>query len=153
MRDKRFVAVHRGGSLTKERHRQLIRWAVRCSEHVLLLPGTVVDKRVTRALRTAKEWAKGKATVGMCRKAAVAAFAAARESSNPVSTAAARSAGHAAATAHMADHSAGSADYALKAVKLSGKSVERERRWQDRQLPRGIKALVLSARAKRHLKI
>jgi hypothetical protein len=51
----------------------------------------------------------------------------------------------------MADHALGVADYALKAVKLSGKSIELERKWQDEHLPTGIKELVLSARRKRHL--
>jgi hypothetical protein len=34
----------------------------------------------------------------------------------------------------------------LKAVKLSGKSVDPEQKWQDKQLPPDIKDLVLSAR-------
>ena len=46
----------------------------------------------------------------------------------------------------MADHSLRAAEYALKAVKLSGKSVETEQKWQDKQLLSDIKDLVLSAR-------
>ena len=37
MRDKRFIALHRGGLLTKDNHHKLIRWARECSEHVLSL--------------------------------------------------------------------------------------------------------------------
>jgi hypothetical protein len=153
MRDKRFIAIHRGGHLTKERHRQLIKWARECSEHVLDLFGDPIDRRLINALKTAKGWEKGNASVGDARKTAVEAHTAARQSSNPISASVARSVGHAVATAHMADHSPGAADYALKAVKLSGKSIEIERKWQDDQLPVGIKKLVLSARARRHLKI
>jgi hypothetical protein len=46
----------------------------------------------------------------------------------------------------MADHALGAAWYALKAVNLAGTSTEAERRWQDEQLPAGIKDLVLTAR-------
>jgi N-methylhydantoinase B/oxoprolinase/acetone carboxylase alpha subunit len=76
----------------------------------------------------------------------------ANENSDPVLVAVARSVGHAVATAHMADHSPGSADYALKAVKSAGLSIEAERQWQDEQLPEEIRELVLSSRRQRSLK-
>ncbi len=151
MRDRRFVAVHRGGPLTRVRHFQLMQWARDCAEHVLPLCGNTIDDRLTKALKVAKEWKKGKASVGDARQAAVGAIAAARASSNPVRAVVARGVGHAVATAHMADHSLGAAYYALKAVKLSAKSVERERKWQNRHLPKGIRQLVLSARTERHI--
>ncbi|MFA5778883.1 MAG: putative immunity protein [Elusimicrobiota bacterium] len=149
MRDKRFVAEHRGGSLKKEQHYQLIKWACDCAEHVLPLFGEKIDKRLTNALRVAKAWTKGKASVGDARKASVGAHAVARESSNPIAIAVARAVGHAVATAHMADHSLGPALYALKAVKNAGKSIDAERKWQDKQLPSEIKELVLTARSKK----
>ena len=43
MRDKRFVAVHRGGPLTKDNHQKLIKWARVCSEHVMSLIDKDVD--------------------------------------------------------------------------------------------------------------
>jgi len=144
MRDKRFVAVHRGGPLTKDQHHQLIRWARKCSEHVLPLIGENIDQRLIHALSVAKEWEKEKATVGEARKASVGAHAVARESSNPIIIAIARSIGHAVATAHMADHSLGAALYALKAVKNAGKSVEAERKWQIEQLSSEVMELVLT---------
>jgi len=155
MRDKRFVAVHCGGPLTKDQHHQLIRWARECSEHILPLIGENIDQRLIHALSVAKEWEKEKTTVGEARKASVGAHAIARESSNPIITAVARSIGHAVATAHMADHSLGAALYALKAVKNAGKSVEAEKEWQNEQLPSEIKELVLTAMSKkgRHFKI
>lgn len=155
MRDNRFVAVHRGGPLTKDYHHQLIRWARECSEHVLLLIDENIDKRLINALYVAKEWEKEKVTVGEARKASVSAHAVARESSNPIIVTVARSIGHAVATAHMADHSLGAALYALKAVKNAGKSVDAERKWQNEQLPSEIKELVLTAMSfkEKHFKI
>jgi len=153
MRDKRFVAVHRGGMLTKDRHHQLIRWARECSEHEISRAGRDPDPRLVRALQVAKEWEEGIVTVGEARNTAVGAIAAARESSDPVMEALARSAGHAVATAHMADHAPGAADYALKAVKLAGGSVEEERQWQDDRLPPDIRELVITARQKKHLRL
>jgi hypothetical protein len=146
MRDKRFIAEHRGGPLTKEQHYQLMQWACDCAEHVLPLFGETIDERLTKALIVAKEWKQGHASVGDARKASVGAHTVARESSNPTAIAVARSVGYAVATAHMADHSLGAAWYALKAVKNAGKSTDAERKWQDEQLPSEIKELVLTAR-------
>ena len=146
MRDKQFIAEHRGGPLKKEQHYQVITWACDCAENVLPLFGEKLDERLKNALLTAKEWAQGNASVGDAMKASVAAHAVARESSNPTSIAVARCVGHAVATAHMADHSLGAALYALKAVKNAGKSPDAERKWQDEQLPSEIKDLILTAR-------
>lgn len=153
MRDRRFLAEHRGGPLKKEQHRQLITWARACAEHVLPLFGEEVDERLINALAVAEEWEKGNASVGEARKASVGAHAAARESHKPVSIAVARAVGHAVATAHMADHSTGAGDYALKAMKNAGKSIDAERKWQDEQLPSEIKELVITARSIRSLKL
>jgi hypothetical protein len=145
MRDKTFIAEHRGGLLKKEQHIQLIKWACKCSEHVLHLFGETLDERMKKALVIAKEWADGNATVGDAMKASVGAHAVARESANPTSTVVARSVGHAVATAHMADHSLGAALYALKAVKNADNSIDTERKWQNAQLPSEIKDLVQTA--------
>jgi len=155
MRDKRFVAVHRGGSLTKDHHHQLMRWAKKCSEHLLSLIDENIDQPLIYALFVAKEWEKEKVTVGEARNASVSAHALARESSNPIIIAVARSIGHAIATAHMADHSLGAALYALKAVKIAGQSVDAERKWQNKQLPSEIRELVLTAMSlkEKHFKI
>jgi len=151
MRDKRFIAEHRGGTLKKEQHSQLISWACDCAEHVLHLFGEKIDGRLINALQVAREWKDGKASVGDARKASVEAHAVARESSNLTAIAVARSVGHAVATAHMADHSLGAVWYALKAVKNAGKSIDVERKWQDEQLPPEIKTLVLTARERRRI--
>lgn len=147
LRDKRFIAEHRGGPLKKPQHQQLIRWACDCAEHVLPLFGEKVDPRITTALRVAEEWRLGQASVGDARKAAYNIIALAHELQDSTAIFVARSFGHAVATAHMADHSLGAAWYALKATKSAGKSVREERRWQDERLPPQIQELVLSARS------
>jgi len=146
MRDKRFIAEHRGGPLTKAQHIQLILWACKCAENVLLLMSNGVDARLTSAIEVAKEWAKNNASVGDARNASFDAIAVAKELTNPVEVSVARAVGHAVATAHMADHSLIAAKYALKAVKLAGGSEENERKWQDQCLSPDIFELVVSAR-------
>jgi hypothetical protein len=64
---------------------------------------------------------------------------------NKSATAAARAAGHAVATAHMADHCLGAALYALKAVEATGAAADVERVWQMQQLPNQVWELVVSA--------
>ncbi len=143
MRDRRFVAVHRGGPLKIEQHRQLMTWSCSCVEHVMELYGLPVNERILDALRVGRDWADGQASVGDARKASVDLLALARELTDPVQVAVVRAAGHAVATAHMADHSLGGALYALKAVNCAGKSMEEERNWQIDQLPLEVKDFVL----------
>jgi len=146
MRDRRFVAVHRGGSLDRERHRLLAAWAADCAEHVMTLFETYsADERPRHAIETARAWVTGHAAVGTAQKAAAAAHAAARRVASGPAMAVARAAGHAVATAHMADHSLGALLYALKAVKAAGGSVDAERRWQMKRLPQAVHGLVVSA--------
>jgi hypothetical protein len=152
MRDGRYIAVHRGGPLSQERHRLLASWAADCAEHVLHLftqqcPG---DDRPRQAIEAARAWARGEITVGAARAASVAAHAAAREAGEGPAQFVARAAGHAVATAHMADHAPGAAMYAIRAVKASvdkadeAAAAEKEHAWQIQQLPEDIRELVLS---------
>jgi len=152
MRDKRFIAEHRGGPLSLDNHHKLIRWARECSEHVLSLIDGEIDARLLYALHVAKEWENENVTVGEAMKASSGAHAAARDASNPTSKAVCRSVGHTVATAHMADHSTGGALYALKAVMHAGKSIDEERLWQTKQLkqlPSEIVELVLTTMIKK----
>jgi hypothetical protein len=150
MRDRRFVAEHRGGPLSKTHHRQLAAWAADCAEHILpLFEAKSRNARPRQAIETARAWARGEVPVGAAQKAAVAAHAAARSMKHPAAVAAARAAGHAVATAHMAEHSLGPVIYGAKAVVAAGGSATEERAWQLNRLPRGIRTLVKSAVAKR----
>ncbi|MDD2566334.1 MAG: hypothetical protein PHZ26_04575 [Candidatus Gracilibacteria bacterium] len=146
MRDNRFVAEHRGGPLTKEQHKLLIKWSIDCVRHILSLYGENIDLRILYALDVADKWEKGNATVGDARNAAFGVIVLARELTNPTQIAITRAAGHAVATAHMADHAPGGAEYALKAIIYEGKSFEEERKYQDEILPDVIRELVLSSR-------
>jgi hypothetical protein len=150
MRDRRFVAVHRGGPLDAAQHRLLAAWAADCAEHLLpLFEECSPDDRPRRAVETARAWVRGEASVGDCQKAAVGAHAAARSVTSRAATAAARAAGHAVATAHAADHSLGPVIYGLKAFAAAGRSVDSEEAWQIQQLPDEVRELVVSALQRR----
>jgi len=152
-RDRRFVAVHRGGPLDLTRHRLLASWAADCAEHVLPLFASrhPDDDRPRLAIEAARAWSRGEITVGDARATAVQAHAAARDASEDVARAVARASGHAVATAHMADHSLGPAYYAVRAVKLASPTHDvemagdRERQWQLERLPDAVRELVVSA--------
>ena len=146
MRDRRFVAVHRGGPLDVVKHQLLSAWAADCAERVLSqFAECSADDRPQRAIETARAWARGEVSVGTAQKAAVGAHAAARIVKSKSASAAARAAGHAAATAHMADHCLGAPWYALKAVEATGASADSERAWQVEQLPDEVRELIVSA--------
>lgn len=152
-RDRRFVAVHRGGPLKPADHAVLARWAADCAERVLpLFARHSSDARPRQAIAVARAWADGELKPGVAMKAAVAAHAAARESHDKAAIAAARAAGHAVATAHAADHSMGSLLYALKALEASGVSGEPELETQLAKLPPRLRTQVaagVAARRKR----
>ena len=159
-RDPRFVAIHRGGELDLATQRLLVAWAADCAEHVLHLFTEVhpSDARTCHAIAIAREWASGNATVARAREAAFGAHAAARESSNSAAIAVARAAGHAVATAHMADHELGAAAYSIWAVLKSVSNInairvsQTECRWQQAQLSDAIRELVLSDQQNRNSK-
>lgn len=159
-RDPRFVAIHRGGDLDLATHRLLVAWAADCAEHVLPLftEAHPSDTRLSHAIAIAREWASGNATVAQAREAAFGAHAAARESSNSAAMEVPRAAGHAVATAHMADHELGAAAYAIWAVMKSVSEfdairvAETECRWQQAQLSDAIRDLVLSDQQNRNPK-
>ncbi|MCA9835590.1 MAG: hypothetical protein KC422_01685 [Trueperaceae bacterium] len=159
MRDRRYVAMHRGGPLSLEHHRLLALWAAACAEHVLSLFSSrcPMDNRPLEAIHAARAWAQGELSVGKAREASVAAHAAAREAHDRAATYVARAAGHAVATAHMADHSPGAAIYALKALRskanFNESEISQEHDWQIAQLPEEIRDLVLSTFATKFPKL
>lgn len=155
-RDPRFVTRRRGGLLEYSTHQALAVWAAACAEHVLGLYEISYphDTRPRNAIRAARSWASGAITMTTAREAAYAAHAAARGSTGAASEAA-RAAGHAAATAHMADHELGPAYYALRALTAATTDhevAERERHWQIEQLPDDIRDLVLDDMHRRAVK-
>ena len=146
-RDPRLIAEHRGGLLSDADHRLLALWAADCADRVLWV-FTALDPRDDRprvAIELARRWAAGEAKVAEARAASVAAHAAARAVDGGARLAA-RAAGHAVATAHMADHALGAAYYALLALRAEypgdASVVDAERRWQLEVLPAAIADLV-----------
>ncbi|KAA3658556.1 MAG: hypothetical protein DWQ04_24735 [Chloroflexi bacterium] len=158
MRDKRFITEHRGGPLSFQKHRMLAAWAADCAEHVLPLFSNQHpnDNRPWIAIEAARAWSLGEITVGEARKVSIEAHAAARESDGNAAQFAARAAGHAAGTAHMADHAPGAAMYAIKAIKATTNkqteeaAIKQEHRWQVEHLPEEIQALILSTFEKKY---
>ena len=145
MRDRRFVAAHRGGPLDRASHVFLARWAAGCAERVLpLFTRCSDDRRPQDALVTARKWANGEVKTGAAMKASLAAHAAARAAKDKAATAAARAAGQAVATAHAADHSMGALLYSLKALEASGRPSEAALQHQLAKLPEHLRRPVTS---------
>lgn len=145
MRDRRFVAAHRGGPLERDSHVCLARWAADCAERVLpLFARRSKDPRPKRALEVLRAWADGKVKTGAAMKASLAAHAAARRAKDKAAIAAARAAGQAVATAHAADHSMGALLYALKALEASGCASDSELKSQLAKLPEHLREPVSS---------
>jgi hypothetical protein len=127
------TADHFKGLIDKQDQSTLMLWAADCAERVLCCfedqsPG---DERPRKAIEAGRAWARGELKAGKARKAALAAHAAAREADDESACAAARAAGHTAATAHVRDHAAGAAAYAVKAA---GPDAADEIKWQFQHL-------------------
>lgn len=104
-------------TLSEDDRRVLAAWAADRAEHVLPLFEAAApdDARPRKAIAGARAFAGGDLRVGPARALAVAAHAAARDVDDPAAVAAARAAGHAVATAHMASHARGAPGYAAVA--------------------------------------
>ena len=150
VRDPRFIAIRRGGTLTDSDHHALALWAATCAEHVLPLfeSAKPSDPRPRRAIEHARAWARGEITMSRARSAGGHAMAAARDLRGAARHAA-YAAGQAAVVAHVAAHELGAAAYAIKAARAAAPAGEGERagriecRWQRDQLPDAIRDLVL----------
>jgi len=123
-----------------DEHRLLAVWAADCAERALprFEAERPDDNRPRAAIGAARAWARGNLAMVEARKAAFAAHAAARESPGPAAVAAARSAGHAAATAHVPAHATHAAGYAAK----SAEDPAAEREWQGSHLPEDLRLRV-----------
>ena len=149
-RDRRFVTIRRGGTLTDSDHKLLALWAASCAEHVLDLFESAEprDPRPRRAIEQVRAWARGEIAMTEARNAAGHANAAARDLRGAARHAA-HAAGQAAAVAHVAAHELGAAAYAIKAARAAAPEGEGEIAgrlecdWQRDQLPDEIRQLVL----------
>jgi hypothetical protein len=103
----------------KAEQKILALWAADCAEHVLPFfeKKYPKDERPRKAIEACREWvATGVFKMADVRNASLDAHAAAREAKEEDAIAAARSAGHAVATAHVPTHAFGAAVYAMYAV-------------------------------------
>ena len=154
IRDRRFITVRRGGTLTDDDHRRLATWAASCAEHVLHLfeQERPDDARPRRAIDLGRSWARDEIPWAVARTAAGHANAAARDLRGAARHAA-YAAAQAAAVGHVAAHELGAAAYAIRAVRAAAEARtagedpatagRRERDWQRAQLPVEIRDLVL----------
>src|SRR3954451_9586804 len=150
IRDPRFIAVRRGGTLTDADHRLLALWAADCAEHVLHLFEEVrpADDRPRHAIELARAWTRGEVAMTQSRTAAGHANAAARDLRGAPRHAA-YAAAQAAVVPHVAAHELGAAAYGIKAVRAAATQDEAESsgslecRWQRDRLADEIRELVL----------
>lgn len=133
---------------SREDQRLLAAWAADCAGRVLPLfeAACPEDDRPRRAIETCRAWVDtGIFRMAVIRGASLAAHATARDAKeHPAAGFAARAAGHAVATAHVAQHAFGSAYYALKAVAAASNGdaaarVMDERNWQSLHLPEHLR--------------
>jgi hypothetical protein len=144
MRDKSWVLEHRGGSLNVERQKQLMKWSIDCVNHLLPLLNNNINEKIINAINIGNNWVIGKANTGDAIKISREIIKYVRTLNNELEILLTRAAGHAVATAHMADHSMGSVYYGIKAIKLNGGSIDSEIKWQIERLPNDISELVIN---------
>jgi hypothetical protein len=147
-RDRRFITIRRGGTLTDADHRLLALWAAACADHVLHLFESLrfSDARPRRAIEQIRAWTRGEISMSESRAAGGHAMGAARDLTGAARYAA-YAAGQAAVVAHVAAHELGAAAYAIKAARAAAPGRERragrlECWWQREQLPDAIRELV-----------
>ena len=137
-------------NIDEQDHKTLALWAADCTERVLpyFSEKYPQDKRPGRAIEAARSWARGKMPMNETRAAVFSSHTAARNTDDDASCAAARAAGHAAATGHVASHAPHAAAYALKAVDAAAgtaaANAERER--QRHCLPKHLSRLLFPGR-------
>ncbi|MEX1208958.1 MAG: putative immunity protein [Acidimicrobiia bacterium] len=109
-------------TLSESDRRRVADWAADCADLTLSWFELAAphDPRPRAAIEGARAFARGELRVGIARRLAAGAHAAARGVADPAATAAARAAGHAVATAHMASHALGAPAYAALAAHSGG---------------------------------
>lgn len=137
---------------SKQDHKLLAAWAADCAQRVLTLFESAhpKDNRPRKAIETCRTWVyTGKFKMSTIRQASLGAHAAARQATDhPAACFAARSAGQAAAVAHVPQHAFGAAYYALKAVAAADPlhadaNVVKELEWQSQNIASHLKEEVL----------
>jgi hypothetical protein len=151
MRNKKWVAEHRGGALKIEQHKQLMKWALDCIEHLLPLLKNNINSEIKNAMIIGDKWINGNVTTGDAINCSRKIIKYVRALDNKLEIAITRAAGHAVATAHMADHSMGVVYYGQKAMETAGGSTDSELKWQIEHIPDELKKLVLDGLVKKRV--
>nr|WP_319472948.1 hypothetical protein [uncultured Sphaerochaeta sp.] len=134
MRNRLFIAEHRGGLLSPEDHRFLMKWALACTEHLGEYHEFPEEVVITSALEIGHRWSEGDARTGEAMKASRVVHAFARTVGDKPSQFYCRAVGQAVATAHMADHALGPVWYGRKLLVLLNRDAEKELSWQLERL-------------------
>jgi dTDP-D-glucose 4,6-dehydratase len=143
MRDKKWVLEHRGGSLKIGQQKLLMKWSIECVNHLLPLLNNNINEKIINAINIGNNWIIGKANTGDTIKISREIIKYVRTLNDELEILITRAAGHAVATAHMADHSMGTVKYCIDAIKIIGGSIEKEVKWQIKNIPNGLEELVL----------
>jgi hypothetical protein len=132
-----------GELVKKSSHKILAIWATDCADRVLhhFEKNYPEDMRPREAIEAGRAWVREDIKMIEARRFASASHAAARDAEqNPESQAAARSAGHASATAHVARHAFAASTYAVSSIRDASTSdnemvlIDEERQWQYNHL-------------------
>lgn len=118
-----FIIERRGGPLTEEDHKSLMKWALLVIENA----NKVLNYKNPEELDIAYKWVEGKAKVIDCMKASREIHKRAKDEKDEVFKTYLRAIGHTIATAHMADHCMGASLYTQKCFKMQSLDIEKER--------------------------
>ena len=120
----------------------LAKWALSLAKHILRMASieyTSIEE-ITNGFQTNELWQEGKARMFDVRQAGFKIHRLAKESDDPIKTAALRTAGQAIGTGHMREHAMVCSDYAIKTIELLSNGnihqISEEREWQIEELKR-----------------
>ena len=123
-------------------HVDVAKWALLVAKHILEVVGidyTVIDE-IADGFTIHELWQVKKARVHDARMASIAIHHLAKNCDDEIQKLAFRVAGHAVASAHMAEHSMVASDYAIKTIDLYTsndiEAITRERTWQRNEIER-----------------
>ncbi|WP_206363098.1 putative immunity protein [Sphaerochaeta halotolerans] len=134
MRNRLFVAEHRGGLLSTEDHRSLMKWALLCTEHLGEYHEFPQEAVISSALEIGHRWSEGNAKTGEAMKASREVHVFARTVGDKPTQIYCRAVAQAVATAHMADHCLGPVWYGKKLLVLLNMDADKELSWQLERL-------------------
>jgi hypothetical protein len=120
----------------------LAKWAISVAKRILKVASigySSIDE-ITNGFQTNERWQVGQARMFDVRQAGFKVHRLAKESDNPIETAALRTAGQAIGTGHMREHAMVCSDYAVKTIGLLSDGntlqISEEREWQINELKR-----------------